>query len=127
MTTQELVEQFIELGRTKGMARATIELYEARFGAMPPPLRLVVEAMRDLPTLRAWHLLAGTGTREDVHEALRRRSLRALRPDPHREVIPRTGAPPAPGWPARRPRGPRRPRVMGRSASTTRRAGCYRT
>ncbi|WP_437871890.1 hypothetical protein [Sorangium sp. So ce363] len=78
MTTQELVEQFIEQGRTQGvaqgmaqgMAQATIELYEARFGPMPPPLRLAVEAMRDLPTLRAWHLLAGTGTREAVHEAL---------------------------------------------------------
>jgi hypothetical protein len=74
MTTQELVEQFIEQGRTQGvaqgMAQATIELYEARFGPMPPPLRLAVEAMRDLPTLRAWLLLAGTGTREAVHEAL---------------------------------------------------------
>lgn len=74
MTTQELVEQFIEQGRTQGvaqgMAQATIELYEARFGSMPPPFRLVVEAMRDLPTLRAWLLLAGTGTREEVHQAL---------------------------------------------------------
>ncbi|WP_437986165.1 hypothetical protein [Sorangium sp. So ce117] len=74
MTTQELVEQFIEQGRTQGvaqgMAQATIELYEARFGPMPPPLRLAVEAIRDLPTLRAWLLLAGTGTREAVHEAL---------------------------------------------------------
>ncbi|WP_434047141.1 MULTISPECIES: hypothetical protein [Sorangium] len=78
MTTQELVEQFIEQGRTQGMAQgivhgmaqATIELYEARFGPMPQVLRAAVEAMRDLPTLRAWHLLAGTGTREDVHDAV---------------------------------------------------------
>ncbi|WP_437680878.1 hypothetical protein [Sorangium sp. So ce131] len=74
MTTQELVEQFIEQGRkqgmAKGMAQVTIELYEARFGAMPPALRSVVEAMLDLPTLRKWHLLVGTGTREEVDEAL---------------------------------------------------------
>ncbi|WP_437535844.1 hypothetical protein WME79_15265 [Sorangium sp. So ce726] len=70
MTTQELVEQYIEQGRTLGMAQATIELYEARFGPPPPSLRLAVEAMRDLSTLRAWLLLAGTGTREEVHQAL---------------------------------------------------------
>ncbi|AUX41646.1 uncharacterized protein SOCE26_030680 [Sorangium cellulosum] len=70
MTTQELVEQFIEQGRKQGLAQGTIELYEARFGAMPPALRSAVEAMRDLPTLRKWHLLVGTGTREEVHESL---------------------------------------------------------
>ncbi|WP_433935868.1 hypothetical protein AB3662_14210 [Sorangium cellulosum] len=77
MTTQELVEQFIEQGRKQGlaqgmaqMARATIELYEARFGPMPPALRSDVEAMHDLPTLHAWLLLAGTGTREEVHDAV---------------------------------------------------------
>ncbi|KYG05448.1 hypothetical protein WME98_40665 [Sorangium sp. So ce296] len=78
MTTQELVEQFIEQGRTQGMAQGvaqgtaqgTIALYEARFGPMPPSLRSAVEAMRDLPTLRTWLVLAGTGTREEVHDAL---------------------------------------------------------
>ncbi|WP_438010041.1 hypothetical protein WME89_16120 [Sorangium sp. So ce321] len=73
MTTQELVEQFIEQGRTQGMqamAQSTIALYEARFGSMPPALRSVVEAMRDLPTLQKWVLLAGTGKREDVDEVL---------------------------------------------------------
>ncbi|MGK3964599.1 hypothetical protein WMF38_10535 [Sorangium sp. So ce118] len=73
MTTQELVEQFIEQGRTQGMqamAQSTIALYEARFGSMPPALRSAVEAMRDLPTLQKWVLLAGTGKREDVDEVL---------------------------------------------------------
>ncbi|AUX20032.1 uncharacterized protein SOCEGT47_004940 [Sorangium cellulosum] len=70
MTTQELVEQFIEQGRKQGLAQATIELYEARFGPMPPALRSAVEAMRDLATLRKWHLLAGTGTREAMHDAV---------------------------------------------------------
>lgn len=70
MTTQELVEQFIEQGRKQGLAQATIELYEARFGPMPPALRSAVEATRDLATLRKWHLLAGTGTREAMHDAL---------------------------------------------------------
>ncbi|WP_437818389.1 hypothetical protein [Sorangium sp. So ce1078] len=78
MTTQELVEEFIEQGRTQGMAQGiaqgiaqgTIELYEARFGPMPPSLRSAVEGMRDLPTLRTWLVLAGTGTREEVHDAL---------------------------------------------------------
>ncbi|WP_437337950.1 hypothetical protein [Sorangium sp. So ce394] len=78
MTTEELVEQFIEQGRTQGMAQGvaqgiaqgTIALYEARFGPMPPSLRSAVEAMRDLPTLRTWLVLAGTGTRDEVHDAL---------------------------------------------------------
>ncbi|WP_437666248.1 hypothetical protein [Sorangium sp. So ce1182] len=74
MTTQELVEQFIEQGRKQGMAQgivqSTIALYEARFGSMPPVLRSAVEAMRDLPTLQRWNLLAGTGKREEVDDAL---------------------------------------------------------
>ncbi|WP_437736850.1 hypothetical protein [Sorangium sp. So ce1335] len=37
---------------------------------MPSTLRSAVEAMRDLPTLRAWHLLVGTGTLEEVHDAI---------------------------------------------------------
>lgn len=74
LTTQELVEQLIEEGRLQGIAQgrglAIIHLYEARFGPMPPTLRSALEAMRDLPTLKAWTLLAGTGTREAVHDAL---------------------------------------------------------
>ncbi|WP_437839319.1 hypothetical protein [Sorangium sp. So ce1153] len=78
MTTQELIEQLIEEGRKQGMAQgivqgiaqATIALYEARFGSMPPALRSAVEAMRDLPTLQRWILLAGIGKREEVDDAL---------------------------------------------------------
>ncbi|WP_437513913.1 hypothetical protein [Sorangium sp. So ce1099] len=78
MTTQEIVEQFIEQGRKQGMAQglaegiaqSTIALYEARFGSMPAALRSAVEAMRDLPTLQKWILLAGTGKREEVDDAL---------------------------------------------------------
>ncbi|WP_437513916.1 hypothetical protein [Sorangium sp. So ce1099] len=73
MTTQELVEQLIEQGRKQGMqamAQSTIALYEARFGSMPAALRSAVEAMRDLATLQKWILLAGTGKREEVDDAL---------------------------------------------------------
>lgn len=74
LTTQELVEQLIEQGRmqgfAEGMALAIIDLYEARFGPMPPALRAVVEAMRVPSTLERWTLLAATGTREEVHDAL---------------------------------------------------------
>ncbi|MGK4007661.1 hypothetical protein WMF31_33880 [Sorangium sp. So ce1036] len=38
---------------------------------MLPALRSAVEGMRDLATLRKWHLLAGTGTREAMHDALK--------------------------------------------------------
>ncbi|KYF54385.1 hypothetical protein BE08_10215 [Sorangium cellulosum] len=69
LTTQELVEQLIEQGRMQGWALAIIDLYEARFGPMPPALRAVVEAMRDLSTLERWNRLAATGTREEVHDA----------------------------------------------------------
>jgi hypothetical protein len=37
---------------------------------MPPALRSAVEGMRDLATLRKWHLLAGTGTREAMLDAV---------------------------------------------------------
>ncbi|WP_437692194.1 hypothetical protein [Sorangium sp. So ce176] len=70
LTTQELIEQLIDQGRKQGMAQATIALYEARFGPMPPALRSAVEAMRDLPTLTTWTRLVGTGTSEAVHDAL---------------------------------------------------------
>ncbi|WP_434047150.1 MULTISPECIES: hypothetical protein [Sorangium] len=74
LTTQELVEQLIEEGRQQGIAQGRaliiIDLYEARFGPMPPALRSAVETMRDLPTLKAWTLVVGIGTREAVHDAL---------------------------------------------------------
>ncbi|WP_438029233.1 hypothetical protein [Sorangium sp. So ce233] len=74
LTTQELIDQLIEEGRQQGIAQgrplAIVYLYEARFGPMPPALRSVVEAMRDLPTLKAWMLLVANGTREAVHDAL---------------------------------------------------------
>ena len=74
MSMKERVEQFIEQGHAEGMAlamaQATIELYETRFGLMPPALRSAVEATHDLKTLRTWLLLAGAGTREVLHDSV---------------------------------------------------------
>ncbi|WP_438019834.1 hypothetical protein WMF18_12530 [Sorangium sp. So ce315] len=53
----------------QGRALALIYLDEARFGPIPPALRAVVEATRDLSTLERWNLLAATGTRVEVHDA----------------------------------------------------------
>ncbi|MDC0685453.1 hypothetical protein [Sorangium atrum] len=74
MARKELVGQFIEQGRAEGMAQAmaqaTIELYEERFGLMPPALRSAVEATHDLKMLQTWLLVAGAGTREVLHDSV---------------------------------------------------------
>jgi hypothetical protein len=47
-----------------------VDVYEARFGAMPEAIRAVIEATHDEPTLRAWLKLAGTRGADEIAAAI---------------------------------------------------------
>jgi hypothetical protein len=80
---QEGVEQGIEQGLEQGfrqglkqglkhgVAHSVVEVYEARFGAMPEDLRAVVEDTDDEPTLVTWLRLAGTRSADEIAQAIR--------------------------------------------------------
>jgi hypothetical protein len=67
---QEGVEQGVKQGIERGIARSLIDIYEARFGAMPGVIRAVIEDTHDEPTLRAWLKLAGTRTADEIAAAI---------------------------------------------------------
>jgi flagellar biosynthesis/type III secretory pathway protein FliH len=68
---QEGVQQGVEQGRERGVACSLIDIYEARFGAMPDDLRAVVEDTHDEPMLRAWVRLASTRGANEIAAAIR--------------------------------------------------------
>jgi hypothetical protein len=68
---QEGVKQGIEQGIERGIARSLIDIYEARFGAMPGEIRAVIEDTHDEPTLRAWLKLAGTQGADEIAAVIR--------------------------------------------------------
>ena len=72
---REAVQEGVKQGLKQGVAHSLIEVYEARFGAMPEDLRAVVEDTADEPTLVAWLRLAGTRSADEIAAAIR--SLRA--------------------------------------------------
>jgi hypothetical protein len=47
-----------------------IDIYEARFGSMPPELSAVIQSAHDEPTLRAWGKLVGTRSAQEIGAAL---------------------------------------------------------
>jgi hypothetical protein len=65
------LEQGLEKGVRQGVAHSLVEVYEARFGAMPEDLRAVVEDTDDEPTLVAWLRLAGTRRADEIGAAIR--------------------------------------------------------
>jgi flagellar biosynthesis/type III secretory pathway protein FliH len=65
------LEQGLEQGVKQGVAHSLVEVYEARFGAMPEDLRAVVEDTDDEPTLVAWLRLAGTRGAGEIAAAIR--------------------------------------------------------
>jgi hypothetical protein len=69
---QEGVEQGVKQGVEQGIKEVLIDVYEARFGAMPEDLRAVVDDMHDEPTLRTWARLASTRSADEVAATLRR-------------------------------------------------------
>lgn len=59
-------------GRTEGLAQALIDLYEARFGAIPDDLRAVIADTHDDAALRAWVKISGTVSADEIAETIRR-------------------------------------------------------
>jgi hypothetical protein len=75
MDTQDIVETWrreaIQEGIKEGEAHSLVEVYEARFGAIPEGLRAVVEDTEDEPTLLAWLRIAGSRSADEVAAAIR--------------------------------------------------------
>ena len=65
------IEQGREQGLKQGVAHSLVEVYEARFGAMPGDLRAVVEDTADEPTIITWLRLAGTRSADELAAAIR--------------------------------------------------------
>jgi hypothetical protein len=65
------LEQGLEQGVRQGVAHSVVEVYEARFGAMPEDLRAVVEDIDDEPTLIKWLRLVGTRSADEIAAAIR--------------------------------------------------------
>ena len=68
---QEGLKQGREQGLKQGVAHSLVEVYEARFGAMPEDLRAVVEDTDHEPTLITWLRLAGTRSVDEIAAAIR--------------------------------------------------------
>jgi hypothetical protein len=68
---QEGIKQGVQEGVKQGIAHSLIEVYEARFGALPEELRMAVEGTDDEPTLVAWLRLAGTRSADEIAAAIR--------------------------------------------------------
>lgn len=68
---QEGVEKGVKQGLERGVVCSLIDLYEARFGAMPDDLRGIINDMHDEATLRDWVKLAGTRSADEVAAAIR--------------------------------------------------------
>jgi flagellar biosynthesis/type III secretory pathway protein FliH len=65
------IEEGVKQGIERGVACSLIDIYEARFGAMPGDLRALVEASHDEATLRAWVKLASTSGANEIAAAIR--------------------------------------------------------
>ncbi len=72
MDTHDIVETWRREAIKQGIKEVLIDVYEARFGAMPEELRALVDDMHDEPTLRTWAKLAGTRSADEVATTLRR-------------------------------------------------------
>ena len=87
MSTQDIVETFIQqhrdeglragrdeglrAGRDEGFGEALLELYTDRFGAPPADVTAKVAQTHDRATLRTWLRLVACGSAEEVLAAIR--------------------------------------------------------
>jgi hypothetical protein len=75
MSTQDIVAEWerekFRNGRETGILECVVDLYSARFGAMPEDLRRLVEATHDPETLRGWCTLLLTASVESFAQAVR--------------------------------------------------------
>ena len=65
------IKQGVQEGIKQGVAHSLVEVYEARFGAMPVDLRAVVAGTDDEPTLVSWLRLAGTRSADELAATIR--------------------------------------------------------
>jgi len=72
---REAIQEGVQQGIQQGVQHALVEVYEARFGAMPEDLRATVENTDDEPTLVTWLRLAGTRNADEIAAVIR--SIRA--------------------------------------------------
>jgi hypothetical protein len=61
----------VKEGFRQGQKWVLVEIYEARFGAMPGELRAAIEATHDEAMLRSWIKLAGTRSADELAAAIR--------------------------------------------------------
>jgi hypothetical protein len=71
MATQDIVENWRREAIQEGCVRSLVEIYEARFGAMPGDVRAVIEDTRDEATLLTWVRLASTRSVNEIAAAIR--------------------------------------------------------
>lgn len=82
ITFAEQLEKAVEMGQRHAMSEgfmlglrsaylaALMDLYEARFGSVPRPLMAALVVTTDAVVQRGWVSLFGTGTREEIAEAV---------------------------------------------------------
>jgi hypothetical protein len=68
---REAIQEGVKQGLERGVACSLVDIYEARFGAMPDDIRAVIEDTHDEATLRAWVKLAGTRGADEIAAAIR--------------------------------------------------------
>jgi hypothetical protein len=71
MNTQAIVESWRREAVQEGFQQSLIDIYEARFGAVPEVIRTAIEDTHHEPTLRAWLKLAGTRSADEIAAAIR--------------------------------------------------------
>jgi hypothetical protein len=64
------VKKGMEKGKEEGLRTALVNVYQARFGALPAALQTVIEATEDAPTLQGWTTLFSTATADEIVAAL---------------------------------------------------------
>jgi hypothetical protein len=64
------LEKGMEKGREEGLRTALVNVYQARFGALPAALRTVIDATEDEPLLQRWTTLFSTATADEIAAAL---------------------------------------------------------
>lgn len=56
--------------QAQAFRKMLVNVYETRFGPLPPALREAIEAMEDEPTLLPWGTLFGTATADEIAATL---------------------------------------------------------
>jgi hypothetical protein len=71
MNTQDIVETWRREAIQEGFQQSLVDIYEARFGAVPEEIRAAIAHTHDESILRAWLKLASTRSVEEITAAIR--------------------------------------------------------